>query len=254
MPKFTQEDVKAAMDNVTNVRNVMTAGAMAAGKTCALDCLGAYCQLVADDKIGETRYAHVRQDEKDKGSTIKSSILSLVLDKNIMHFADVPGHVEYSAEFSVIVPIVDGALIVVDGSKDSLPVATGQQIKQLGQWLVEPVAFMNRLDVSLLVTKKEGQEMVDDLTQVIEAINNDITAKYKSEKPTLLNPEAGNVLFGSLAQGWGFSIPQLAEFYAAKMQLELPKMCTRLWGEAYFNPSTKKMVKSLRRGIRQGLR
>jgi len=65
LPKFTTDDVVAAMDDLSKVRNVVTVGAMGVGKTCALDCLGARCGMVGDDKIGEARFAHARNDERD---------------------------------------------------------------------------------------------------------------------------------------------------------------------------------------------
>ena len=40
------------------------------GKTSLMDCLGAQCGLLSDEKIGEARFAHVRQDEKEKGCTL----------------------------------------------------------------------------------------------------------------------------------------------------------------------------------------
>ena len=40
------------------------------------------CGLVAEDKIGETRFTHIRPDERDKGCTVKSSLTSVVLKKD----------------------------------------------------------------------------------------------------------------------------------------------------------------------------
>jgi elongation factor 2 len=162
----------------------------------------------------------------------------MVLDGNkLLHVCDVPGHVEYSAELTVMVPICDGALCVVDASKDSVPVAMSQQMKQIGKWNLDPVLFCNRLDTPFLVTKKSPQEIVDDMQQVVDAFNNIVTISSQC-KP--LNPEQGNVIFGSAANGWAFDIPTLATFYAKKLGLEVDKMCTRLWGEQYFNAATKK--------------
>jgi len=237
--KFTPEDVKTLMADLPKVRNVMTAGAMGSGKTCAIDCLAAQCFLVGEDKIGDTRLAHARQDEKDKGCSIKANITTLVLEgKQLLNIVDVPGHVEYSAEFSVMVPIADGALVMADASKDALPVATGQQMKQLGKWGVMPVLFCNRIDTSILVTKKDAQEIVDDITQIIEAFN--LIAQTTHEgTPVLMDPIKGSVIFGSASSGWAFAIPTLAAFYAKKMGQEVDKMCSRLWGEQYFNPAKK---------------
>jgi len=55
----------------------------------------------------------------------------------------------------------------------------------------------------------------------------------------LMDPSSGSVVIGSAANGWAFTIPQLAAFYAKKMGQEVDKMCKRLWGEQYFNPAKK---------------
>merc|ERR1712107_488441 len=98
----------------------MMIGPMQSGKTCGVDCLGAQCGLVGDDKIGEAKFSHVRQDERDKGCSMKSNCTSMVIDDSLFHILDTPGHVEYSAELTVACPICDGAIAVVDGGAGSL--------------------------------------------------------------------------------------------------------------------------------------
>jgi len=121
--KCTAEDVKAAMQNMDSIRNVIMVGPMGIGKSCGMDCLGAQCGLVAEDKIGETRFTHTRQDERDKGCTVKSSLTSMVLKKEacdglrndvLLHCMDTPGHTEFAGELSIMAPLADGALFIVD--------------------------------------------------------------------------------------------------------------------------------------------
>ena len=57
----------------------------------------------------------------------------------LLSIIDNPGDSKYSAEFSAMVPLADGCLMLVDASKDSIPGAASQQMKQLGKWNVEPV-------------------------------------------------------------------------------------------------------------------
>ena len=48
-----------------------------------------------------------------------------------------------------------------------------------------------------------------------------------------VSPTKGNVAFGSAAQGWGFTVGQMAQIYSRKFGVDVEKMATRLWGEHY---------------------
>jgi elongation factor 2 len=53
-------------------------------------------------------------------------------------------------------------------------------------------------------------------------------------------PEKGTVCFGSGLHGWAFTLSQFAARYAKKFGVDKEKMMTKLWGDNYFNPATKK--------------
>jgi len=229
-------------------------GAMGTGKTCALDCLGATCGMIGEDRIGEARFAHARQDERDRGCTLKSNVTSMVVGEMLLNVADTPGHAEYSAEFSAMLPICDGALVVVDGSGGGMAASTYGQMKEVINWGIQPVVFCNRFDVSIFVTQKSAEEIANDLTEVVDQVNMCLAGLTSpvGATPTAA-PPAGAVLFGSLAQGWAFTIPQLAAMYAAKTGTPIEKMSERLWGEHYYVPKTKKWSSASQEGAVRGL-
>jgi len=243
MPKFTNADVRAMMDDPEKVRNILMVGSMASGKTCACDCLGAQAGFLAEDKISEARFTHCRQDEREKGCTMKSNVTSIVLEDPsiLLNVVDTPGHSDYSAELSAVMPLGDGALVTVDGSGGGMAAQTSRQIKELVNWVVEPVLFCNKIDVSLLVTQKASSEIMDDLMEVVQAFNTGLAGctPVVGEAPSV-SPEKGSVLFGSLAQGWAFSLPQMAATYSTKFGIPVEKMSERMWGEHYFSAKTKK--------------
>lgn len=53
-------------------------------------------------------------------------------------------------------------------------------------------------------------------------------------------PDKGTVAFASGLHGWGFTLRQFAVRYSKKFGVDKEKMMTKLWGENYFNPKTKK--------------
>ncbi|KAJ1503702.1 Elongation factor 2, partial [Coelomomyces lativittatus] len=83
------------------------------------------------------------------------------------------------------------------------------------------------------------------LYRVIESVNV-VISTYTD--PVLgdvqVYPERGTVAFGSGLHGWAFTLRQFANRYAKKFNIDKEKMMTRLWGDNFFNPATKKWGKS----------
>jgi elongation factor 2 len=236
--KNSSDKMKLAMEDVKNVRNIVLMGPMGSGKTCALDNLGALCGLVADDKIGETLFAHTRKDEQEKRCTIKSGLNSMAIDDLLIHALDTPGHSEYFPELAVMAPLADGALFVVDASKGELGPAVGMQLKLSDDFLHTPVLFCNKMDSNFITTKKPIDEMYDDVSNIITNFNEMLAGKANL-KDMCVRPDKGQVLFGSLANGWAFSVPFFGAFYTKKKgEADSDAMSTKLWTK-YFNPKKK---------------
>ena len=134
MPKLTTDDLIIALDDIKTPRNIVTVGAMVTGKTSALDCLEAECELVAKAQVGEARFTQARPDEKDKGCTLKFSVTSMIVQNLLLHVVDTPGHAEYGAELSAAMQLADGALVVVDGSGGGMATQTNQQVQGMVSW------------------------------------------------------------------------------------------------------------------------
>lgn len=115
MVNFTLEQIRAMMDRRTNIRNITVIAHVDHGKTTLTDSLITKAGLMHAGKEGE-RYTDVRQDEKDRGITIKSTSVSMYYelpddallnmtqkyDGNgfLINLIDSPGHVDFSSEVS----------------------------------------------------------------------------------------------------------------------------------------------------------
>jgi len=80
--------------------------------------------------------------------------------------------------------------------------------------------------------------------RVIETANV-IMATYADEKlgDTQVYPEKGTVSFSAGLHGWAFTLTVFSAIYAKRFGVEESKMMEKLWGDNFFDPTTKKWTK-----------
>lgn len=77
MPNFTIDQIREIMYMPDNIRNMSVIAHVDHGKSTLTDSLIARAGIIAETNAGDMRFTDTRQDEKDRGITIKSTGVSL---------------------------------------------------------------------------------------------------------------------------------------------------------------------------------
>jgi len=270
MVNFTVDEIRDMMDKKKNIRNMSVIAHVDHGKSTLTDSLVGKAGIIAGAKAGEMRFTDTRKDEQERCITIKSTAVTMYFelqDKDLVHITsgdqcetgmkgflinliDSPGHVDFSSEVTAALRVTDGALVVVD-CVSGVCVQTETVLRQAIAERIKPILFMNKMDRALLELKLDPEELYQTFRRIVENVNV-IIATYADEKGPMgdvaVYPEKGSVGFGSGLHGWAFTLKQFAEMYADRFKIDVGKLMKRLWGENFFNPTTKKWQKTKESG------
>lgn len=154
------------------------------GKSTLTDSLICKAGIIASKVAGDARYTDTREDEKERGITIKSTGVSLyyeydinntgTLDKYLINLIDSPGHVDFSCEVTAALRVTDGALVVVD-CVEGVCVQTETVLRQAMGEKIKPVIHVNKIDRAILELKQDGETMYQGFIRVIDMVNVIIT-------------------------------------------------------------------------------
>lgn len=256
MVNFTMDQMRVIMDKPHNIRNMSVIAHVDHGKSTLTDSLVAAAGIIALEDAGNVRLTDTRQDEKDRGITIKSTGISLYFEmpseydlppksdgnQFLINLIDSPGHVDFSSEVTAALRVTDGGLVVVD-VVEGVCVQTETVLRQaLGERII-PVLTINKLDRGFLELQLDPESMYQNFVRVIENANV-IMATYQDELmgETSVYPEKGTVAFSAGLQGWAFTLNKFGRVYAKKFGVDKVKMAQRLWGDNFFDAEAKKWI------------
>jgi elongation factor 2 len=251
MVKFTIEEIRKIMDNQDNIRNMSVIAHVDHGKSTLSDALVCKAGIISKEVAGDARYTDTREDEKERGITIKSTGVSMYYKVDLtysgapekeylINLIDSPGHVDFSSEVTAALRVTDGALVVVD-TVEGVSVQTETVLRQAMQEKIRPVLMVNKIDRSILELKLDGEAMYQSFLRVIDMANV-VIETYKSEDMGEIqcNPSHGNVAFGSGKDQWAFTLNKFARLYSKKFGISFEKMMEKFWGDNYFDAPAKK--------------
>ena len=264
LPKvhFSRDFMTDLMSFPEQIRNIAFAGHLHHGKTALLDMLVMQTHDL-DERLGkrtgrkrdeQLRYTDVHVLERERGVSIKSAPMSLVLQgtrgkSHLFNILDTPGHVNFVDEVAASLRLVDGVVLVVD-VVEGVQINTEQIIKYAVLEDLPLTLIVNKMDRLILELKLPPTDAYFKLKHVIEEVNTVIenTLPGQGEKRRL-SPEKGNVAFACSSMGWCFTLPCFAKMYAESYpDLNAKEFGVRLWGDIFFNPKRRSFT---RKGVEE---
>ncbi|KAK4534268.1 hypothetical protein CDCA_CDCA01G0293 [Cyanidium caldarium] len=231
------------------IRNICIVGHIDHGKTTLADWLLAANGFLSHRLVGKARYMDFREDEQQRGITMKSAGVTLwhqhrssegvdgVGDCAIT-LIDSPGHVDFAVEVSAAARLSDGALVVVD-VVEGVCSQTRAVLRRALQESLRPVLVLNKLDRLALELHMTPDEAYAQLRCVLEDANA-ILGAYEAEMEIRRAEE--NALDASLSalgdalqlqeNGVG-PVSTTAEETCSKVQFFQPESGNVLFASAY---------------------
>ncbi|KAJ2891119.1 hypothetical protein MKZ38_000913 [Zalerion maritima] len=252
---FNRDFMTDLMNYPSQIRNIALAGHLHCGKTAFMDMLVMETHDIADRlerRIGrkrdeQLRYTDVHVLERERGVSVKSAPMSLVLQStkgksHLFNIMDTPGHVNFVDEVAAGLRLVDGLALVVDVI-EGVQSNTEQIIKHAVLEEIPITLILNKVDRLILELTIPPNDAYFKLKQVIEEVNRLIHStctKLGQSEEARVSPERGNVLFACTDMGWCFTLQSFAKMYADTYQgVDTNEFARRLWGDVYFNPEKR---------------
>ena len=132
---------------INKIRNIGIIAHIDAGKTTTTERVLFYTGK--SYKIGEVHEGAAQMDwmeqERERGITITSAATTCFWNDHRINIIDTPGHVDFTAEVERSLPVLDGAVILLDSSQGVEP-QSETVFRQAEKYNVPLLFFCNKLD------------------------------------------------------------------------------------------------------------
>ncbi|HAZ29321.1 TPA: elongation factor G [candidate division WWE3 bacterium] len=155
---------------LTKIRNIGIIAHIDAGKTTTTERVLFYTGK--SHKIGEVHTGDTQMDwmvqERERGITITSAATTCFWNDHRINIIDTPGHVDFTAEVERSLRVLDGAVILFDGSQGVEP-QSETVFRQAEKYHVPLLFFVNKLD-------KVGGDFYMTLDSIAQRLTNKAVA------------------------------------------------------------------------------
>ena len=237
--KFTVEEAQKLFFNPQNVRNMGIIAHIDHGKSTLADSLLAASGLIKEEIAGIARATSLRQDEQERGITIKTTGISLGHDYKgqyyLINLQDTPGHVDFSGEVTSALKVVDGALVVVD-AVEGVMVQTETVVSQALAERVRPILIINKIDRLIIEMRLTPEQAYEQFRKIINNFNALIQtyAPEEFKRDWQVDPVKGNVAFGSAYHRFGLTLSAMAEIWSKKTGKSEQELRQNFWVKTNF--------------------
>ncbi|MET9021474.1 translation factor GTPase family protein [Actinopolymorpha sp. NPDC004070] len=125
------------------------------------------------DEIGSVDAGNTQTDsldlERRRGITIKSAVVSFVLDGVTVNLIDTPGHPDFIAEVERVLNVLDGAVLVVS-AVEGVQAQTRVLMRTLRRLRIPTLLFVNKIDRRGADADRVYAEIAEKLTPAVVAM------------------------------------------------------------------------------------
>jgi ribosomal protection tetracycline resistance protein len=122
------------------------------------------------DKMGSVDDGSTQTDslalERQRGITIKSAVVSFVIDDVTVNLIDTPGHPDFIAEVERVLSVLDGAVLVIS-AVEGVQVQTRVLMRALQRLRIPTLLFINKIDRGGAHDERVLQSISEKLTPAI---------------------------------------------------------------------------------------
>ncbi len=122
------------------------------------------------DKIGSVDKGTTQTDsmalEQQRGITIKSAVVSFVIDDVTVNLIDTPGHPDFIAEVERVLSVLDGAVLVIS-AVEGVQAQTRVLMRALQRLHIPTLMFINKIDRGGAHAERVLQSISEKLTPAI---------------------------------------------------------------------------------------